>query len=82
MKTLNPKIRNSIPTLMLQKVDGRCKSIHKKDELTVEELDVNVKTQIGVKDTKWPCNLANRVVPRVYSSLSIEERDFLFLGGF
>jgi len=52
MKTLNPKIRNSTPTLMLQKVDGRCKSIHKKDELTVEESDANIRTQIGVKDAK------------------------------
>ena len=34
-------MRNSIPTLMLQKVDGRCKSIRKKDELTVEEPDKN-----------------------------------------
>jgi len=52
MRTLNPKMRNSIPILMLQKVDGRCKSIHKKDELTVEESDVNIRTQIGVKDAK------------------------------
>ncbi len=52
MRTLNPKMRNSIPILMLQKVDGRCKSIHKKDELTVEESDVKIRTQISVKDAK------------------------------